>query len=35
MWIALFNVDGSFFAVDNTCPHAGGPIGEGSLSGES
>ena len=34
VWIALFNVDGSFFAVDNTCPHAGGPIGEGSLSGE-
>ena len=31
VWIALFNVDGSFFAVDNTCPHAGGPIGEGSL----
>jgi nitrite reductase (NADH) small subunit/3-phenylpropionate/trans-cinnamate dioxygenase ferredoxin subunit len=34
VWIALFNVDGSFFAVDNTCPHAGGPIGEGKLSGE-
>lgn len=34
VWIAVFNVDGSFFAVDNTCPHAGGPIGEGSLSGD-
>jgi nitrite reductase (NADH) small subunit/3-phenylpropionate/trans-cinnamate dioxygenase ferredoxin subunit len=34
VWIALFNVDGVFFAVDNTCPHAGGPIGEGKLSGE-
>jgi len=34
IWIALFNVDGSFFAVDNTCPHAGGPIGEGSLAGD-
>jgi nitrite reductase (NADH) small subunit/3-phenylpropionate/trans-cinnamate dioxygenase ferredoxin subunit len=34
IWIALFNVNGSFFAVDNTCPHAGGPIGEGSLAGE-
>jgi len=31
--IALFNVDGSFYAVDNTCPHAGGPLGEGKLSG--
>ena len=34
VWIALFNVNGSFYAVDNTCPHAGGPIGEGSLAGE-
>lgn len=34
VWIALFNVAGSFFAVDNTCPHAGGPIGEGHLTGE-
>ena len=34
IWVALFNVNGSFFAVDNTCPHAGGPIGEGKLSGE-
>jgi nitrite reductase (NADH) small subunit/3-phenylpropionate/trans-cinnamate dioxygenase ferredoxin subunit len=32
VWIALFNVAGSFFAVDNTCPHAGGPIGEGRLT---
>lgn len=29
--IALFNVRGEFFAVDNTCLHRGGPIGEGSL----
>jgi nitrite reductase/ring-hydroxylating ferredoxin subunit len=33
VWIALFNVDGSFHAVDNTCPHAGGPLGEGHLEG--
>jgi len=32
--IALFNVGGSLFAVDNTCPHAGGPLGEGCLTGE-
>jgi nitrite reductase (NADH) small subunit len=32
-WIALFNVDGSFYAVDNTCPHAGGSLGEGHLNG--
>lgn len=31
VWIALFNVDGSYYALDNTCPHAGGPLGEGHL----
>jgi nitrite reductase (NADH) small subunit len=31
--LALFNVGGSFHAVDNTCPHRGGPLGEGELSG--
>ncbi len=30
-WIALFNVDGAIYAMDNTCPHAGGPLGEGLL----
>lgn len=29
--IALFNVDGKFHALDNTCPHMGGPLGEGCL----
>src|SRR5437879_4000512 len=32
--IALFNVAGAFHAIDNTCPHEGGPLGEGELSGE-
>jgi 3-phenylpropionate/trans-cinnamate dioxygenase ferredoxin component len=31
--IALFNVDGSFYAIGNTCLHRGGPLGEGSLEG--
>jgi len=31
--IALFNVDGSFFAIDNTCTHAGGPLSEGEMNG--
>lgn len=31
--IALFNVDGSFYAIDNTCLHRGGPVGEGDLEG--
>jgi nitrite reductase (NADH) small subunit len=29
--LALFNVDGQIYALDNTCPHAGGPLGEGTL----
>ena len=29
--IALFNVGGSFYAIDNTCKHQGGPLGEGGL----
>ena len=32
--IALFNVGGEFYAVDNTCVHQGGPLGEGSLEGD-
>lgn len=32
--IALFHVDGAFSAIDNTCPHRGGPLGEGKLTGE-
>ena len=31
--LALFNVEGGFHAVDNTCPHRGGPLGEGHLEG--
>ncbi|MBI4163028.1 MAG: Rieske 2Fe-2S domain-containing protein [Candidatus Aenigmarchaeota archaeon] len=31
--IALFNIDGQFFAIDNTCAHRGGPLGEGMLEG--
>ena len=32
--IALFNVGGTFYAIDNTCTHEGGPLGEGELAGE-
>lgn len=27
--IALFNIKGEFFALDNTCVHRGGPLAEG------
>ena len=26
---ALFNLDGEFFAIDDQCPHRGGPLGAG------
>ena len=32
--IAIFNVDGTFYATDNTCAHRGGPLGEGELEGD-
>ncbi len=31
--IALFNLEGAFYAVENTCCHRGGPLGEGALDG--
>lgn len=31
--LALFNVGGSFHAIDGTCPHQGGRLGEGFLKG--
>ena len=31
--LALFHVDGAFYALDNDCPHRGGPLGEGDLDG--
>ena len=30
--LALANVEGSFFAVDNGCPHRGGSLGDGSIN---
>ncbi len=32
--VALFNVYGKFYAISNTCPHQGGPLGEGTLDRE-
>jgi len=29
--IAVANVDGTFYAIDNTCLHRGGPLGQGEL----
>ena len=32
--IALFSVGGSYYAIDDVCPHRGGPLSEGPLSGD-
>jgi nitrite reductase/ring-hydroxylating ferredoxin subunit len=32
--LAVFNVDGTFHVIDNTCVHRGGPLGEGDLEGQ-
>jgi nitrite reductase (NADH) small subunit len=29
--VALFNVDGQFYALDGICSHQGGPLGKGRL----
>lgn len=31
--IAVFNVSGSYHAIDNTCTHVGGPLCEGEIDG--
>lgn len=31
--VALYNVDGEFYALDGVCPHQGGPLGQGELAG--
>ncbi len=31
--LALFNVDGVFHAIDDTCPHRGASLAEGELEG--
>ena len=31
--VALFNADGTYYAIDDTCTHAGGPLSEGEVSG--
>jgi len=31
--VAIFNVNGTIFAIDNSCPHRGGPLSEGEIEG--
>ena len=31
--LAVFHTEGGYFAMDNSCPHRGGPLAEGCLQG--
>ena len=31
--VALFNVDGTIYAIGDTCTHVGGPLSEGQVNG--
>jgi nitrite reductase (NADH) small subunit len=33
--VAVFNLDGNFYAINDTCGHRGGPLGEGELDGKT
>jgi len=33
--IALFNIGGTYYAIDDTCPHRGGPLSQGPVEGET
>ena len=32
-FVAVFHVEGNFYALDDCCTHDGGPLGEGELEG--
>jgi len=31
-WVAIFNVDGTYYAIDDVCTHDDGPLAEGELT---
>lgn len=33
--LALYNVNGEFFAIENFCPHRGAPLADGHLCGHT
>lgn len=34
MPVAIFNLANKFYAIEDTCPHHGGSLGEGELEGD-
>ena len=33
--VALFNDEGNYYAIHNTCKHRGGPLAEGDIDGQT
>ena len=31
--LAIYNVDGEFYATENSCPHKGAPLSDGTMCG--
>lgn len=32
-WVAIFNIDGEYYAIEDRCTHDDGPLAEGELEG--
>lgn len=32
-WVAIFNIDGQFYAIEDICTHDDGPLADGELTG--
>lgn len=32
--VVVFNLEGDYYAMENSCPHRGGPLSEGAVHGE-
>jgi 3-phenylpropionate/trans-cinnamate dioxygenase ferredoxin component len=32
-WVAVFNIDGTYYAIEDLCTHDDGPLAEGELHG--
>jgi 3-phenylpropionate/trans-cinnamate dioxygenase ferredoxin component len=32
-WVAVFNIDGQYYAIEDRCTHDDGPVAEGELRG--
>jgi nitrite reductase (NADH) small subunit len=33
--VAIYNIDGTFYATSNVCLHRGGPLGQGMIDGKT